>query len=178
MTPQEQKMAIALAGLLTMKGANHGLIGAWTRARETLTEVLGLSEDHAFISFRATAALIDRKFSEEMKDAGSLTRPPTDTDVPQPKPQESLSVEQLKMARHALGLPNRKNESYRNRFCVPHFLEEAHEWGLMAAQGFAKLGDRQPSGIQDFHLTKAGAAIALKAGESLSREDFLPESDT
>lgn len=88
-----------------------------------------------------------------------------------------MTTEQREQARHALGLPNKKRCSYRNRFVCdggdPH-------WTDMVAKGWAKMraGDSLPfGGCAMFWLTKAGAELALDKGERLSLEDFPPTSE-
>jgi len=82
-----------------------------------------------------------------------------------------LTPEQRDLARHALGLPNSKRKSYRNRFFTgrggPHHLD----WSAMVSAGDAERGEDGRS-TRCFHLTRQGAEAALNAGESLDREDF------
>ncbi len=84
-----------------------------------------------------------------------------------------MNETQLHLARHALGLPNARNRSYRNRYFTVQKDEAFNAWlGLF---------DRQLAGSQDagervfFWLTRRGAEAALKAGESLCPEDFPAE---
>lgn len=82
---------------------------------------------------------------------------------------------QMRLARHALGLPNSRKRSYRNRYFTAQKGEEFNAW--------LGLSDRQLAGFQDagnqvfFWLTRKGAEAALEPGESLCPEDF-PPSDT
>lgn len=84
-----------------------------------------------------------------------------------------MTKQQIELARHALGLPNERNRSYRNRFCAtPSLLEGGKymEWSWLVAAGLATM---QPGGTLDFfYLTRAGAEMALLSGESLDPEDF------
>lgn len=78
----------------------------------------------------------------------------------------SLTPEQRKLARHALGLdnPNAKGRSYRNRYVTA--VQFHPDWEAMMGDGFAeRFGDT-------YYLTKAGALLALDPGESVDPEDF------
>ena len=85
----------------------------------------------------------------------------------------SMTKRQIELARHALGLPNERNRSYRNLFCaMPSLLEGGKymEWSGLVASGLATM---QPGGTLDFfYLARAGAEMALLPGESLDPEDF------
>ena len=86
-----------------------------------------------------------------------------------------MTPKQRKLARHALGLPNRDNRSYRNRFVAAYVPGDYDEWAKMADAGLAKAGTTRRTGTGStvsFWLTKAGARAALKPGESLDPEDF------
>jgi len=83
-----------------------------------------------------------------------------------------MSPDEDNLARHALGLPNERNRSYRNRY----FTTEDHViWSLMRQHGLA-LWHPQPRigepAYGMFYLTKAGANAALRPGETLDDEDF------
>lgn len=85
----------------------------------------------------------------------------------------------IKLARHALGLPNLGNVSFRNRFCAGSGHADHPEWEKMVHSGHATV-DRKSGGLggQDtFRLTAKGAKAALKNGEFLCPEDFpeLPQ---
>jgi len=96
--------------------------------------------------------------------------------------------EQRVLARHALGLPNARNLSYRNRYVVPEGNPAHGHWLTMIACGWAREvragsasppsgEERQPVGgpctIGDaFCLTLEGAGFAVDPGEKLDPEDF------
>lgn len=77
---------------------------------------------------------------------------------------------QITLARHALGLPNDRRRSYRNRYFAPAGMDVENEWNDMVSHGWAERGD----GIRSiaFWLTRSGAEMALDPGESLDMEDF------
>ena len=78
-----------------------------------------------------------------------------------------MTPEQKRLARHALGLPNDKMESYRNRYHVS-MGAAFFEWERMAESDLAYNHSRGGS----FHLTRKGAELALEPGERLDPEDF------
>lgn len=81
---------------------------------------------------------------------------------------------QKQIARHALGLPNKNKKSYRNGYATYASMSQYLEWSDMVAKGLA-VQSKQPvptSGIITFHLTEAGALLALESGETLDPEDF------
>lgn len=83
-----------------------------------------------------------------------------------------ITNSQKKMARHALGLPNNKRTSSRNRFVCP---DADPHWCNMVENGLATVrkGETLPFGDSAcFYLTRAGAEAALEPREKLSREDF------
>ncbi|WP_062111097.1 hypothetical protein [Aureimonas sp. AU40] len=90
----------------------------------------------------------------------------------------SLTPEQKHLARHALGLPNRKRRSYRNRFHAFTGGPDHDLWTSMVTQGLACVdqGKAAPNGsrLDYFALTRAGADAALEAPEKLDLEDFPP----
>jgi hypothetical protein len=65
-----------------------------------------------------------------------------------------MTETQKELARHALGLPNRKNESYRNHFCTgPGSLDFDH-WEDLVTKGLAdKRTDGPWGGDHMFYLT-------------------------
>jgi hypothetical protein len=81
-----------------------------------------------------------------------------------------MTEKQIELARHALGLPNAKNESYRNHFCTER---NDKEWSAMVEQGDAVMRESQL--LDDdhvfFHLTLQGALAARGPKEHISRED-------
>lgn len=84
-----------------------------------------------------------------------------------------MTARQKELARHALGLPNTRNRSYRNHHCVPPTLDNPNfiEWSQMVASGYAR-GVRDDPKLATFWLTRRGADAALQRGERLDLEDF------
>ncbi|WP_431861479.1 hypothetical protein [Azospirillum sp.] len=93
-----------------------------------------------------------------------------------------MTPRQVELARHALGLDGHKKVSYRNRFIAPPETPDFSEWDAMVAAGYAKRLQRSAGtwgygiGVL-FWLTRAGAELVLRPGESLCPEDF-PASPT
>lgn len=87
-----------------------------------------------------------------------------------------MTPKQRKLARHALGLPNRDRRSYRNRFVAAYAPGDYDEWAKMVDAGLAEChGTYQRTAGANavaFWLTHAGARAALEPGESLDPEDF------
>lgn len=87
-----------------------------------------------------------------------------------------MKPEQIELARHALGLPNKRRMSYRNRFVAgPGHTDYLH-WIQMVTDGHAKRRDGSKSaltgGADFFWLTTAGACQALQARETFDPEHF------
>ncbi|WP_293857400.1 hypothetical protein [uncultured Alsobacter sp.] len=84
-----------------------------------------------------------------------------------------LDSVQLDLARHALGLPNRRRRSYRNHYVTGH-RDETKAWRDMIAVGAAKEGRAGPLSGGDpwFSLTTEGAIAALRKNEGLDDETF------
>lgn len=83
-----------------------------------------------------------------------------------------LTPNQLRLARHALGLPNDRNRSYRNRYYVSPGGPAMRDFMAMQKGGLAVI---ESDGANAFcYLTRAGAEVALEPGESLCPEDFPP----
>lgn len=83
-----------------------------------------------------------------------------------------MTPSQKELARHALGLPNSKNVSYRNRFCAGPGHPAWENWQNMVAEGYAVRQDGPLwGGDSMFHLTLKGALLAREAKEHLSREE-------
>lgn len=80
---------------------------------------------------------------------------------------------QRELARHALGLPNKRRTSYRNRFATDAGLDN-EAWRRMVTDGLAGMrpGVEWMGGMDAFWLTTKGAKMALNPQERLSREDF------
>jgi hypothetical protein len=77
-----------------------------------------------------------------------------------------MTPEQRTLARHALGLPNRRKVSYRNRYVTGTCVEDHPLWHKMVQQGWAA----HERGV--YYLTEQGALLALDPGEALDPEDF------
>ncbi len=83
-----------------------------------------------------------------------------------------LTTRQLSLARHALGLPNEHNRSYRNHFVAGTGHRDYGEWATMVAAGLATRRVREPGESDVFYLTEAGARAALGRRETLDPDDF------
>lgn len=86
-----------------------------------------------------------------------------------------MSNRQWGLARHALGLPNRAERSYRNRFIAGTQHRDYRTWRAMVRAGHAESHvfsktDRNTRFC--FSLTRQGADLAVLPGESLCPEDF------
>jgi len=80
---------------------------------------------------------------------------------------------QRELARHALGLPNKKKESYRNHFCTGPGSTDFDDWEDLVAKGLATKRTNGPwGGDHMFYLNLKGALMACGPKERLSREDF------
>lgn len=83
-----------------------------------------------------------------------------------------MTDKQRELARHALGLPNKKNISYRNHFCVGVGGDGYADWEEMVANGDAvKRTSNLWDGDDMFYLTLKGALAARGPKEHISRED-------
>lgn len=84
----------------------------------------------------------------------------------------NLTPHQRDLARHALGLPNKKNLSYRNYFVGSN--DDPHWIGLVEAGLATKRSHAALLHDDDvyFHLTSAGALAVIEPREKLSPEDF------
>lgn len=80
-----------------------------------------------------------------------------------------MNAHERDLARHALGLPNRRKRSYRNHFvCTTDPL-----WERMVGAGIATVRrSAEAGGMHTYRLTPAGAEAALEPGERLDPEDF------
>lgn len=85
-----------------------------------------------------------------------------------------MTLKQIELGRHALGLPNRGRKSYRNHFCASATHDDYADWMEMVGQGTAmrSLGNELSGHDFVFRMTNAGALTCLRAGERLDREDF------
>ena len=89
-----------------------------------------------------------------------------------------MTTRQRGLARHALGFPNKKRESYRNHFCTGVGSTDYQDWLDMVAGGLAvrRTGSHW-GGADMFYLTLKGALLARDPKEHLSREDSSRMSD-
>lgn len=85
-----------------------------------------------------------------------------------------MTPEQIELARHALGLPNDKRRSYRNRFIAGPGHRDYPAWVQMITDGNALRYTRAgfAAGADLFVLTAVGAVAALQPNERLDQEDF------
>ncbi len=77
------------------------------------------------------------------------------------------------LMRHALGLPNDKRTSYRNRYAATRDTRQHELWMVLVAAGLANVS-RHNEKMDMFSLTREGAEDALASGERLDAEDFPP----
>jgi len=89
---------------------------------------------------------------------------------------ERITAAQRTMARHALGLPNRAGQSYRNYYVVGYCPGPYDLWIAMVDAGLAKAAPVIHNGARRFWLTPEGARAALEPGEALDPEDFPEET--
>lgn len=83
-----------------------------------------------------------------------------------------MTKQQREMARHALGLPNKQNMTYRNHYCVGPGDDGHSDWEDLVTQGLAvKRTSNLWGGDDMFHLTLKGALMVRENNEHLSRED-------
>lgn len=85
-----------------------------------------------------------------------------------------MTQQQIELGRHALGLPNKQKETYRNHFVAGPSHDNYADWMAMVAEGDAIR--HEPSelygGDYCFQLTRTGAVKCLKIKERLDPEDF------
>jgi len=84
-------------------------------------------------------------------------------------PAPLLSLDEIAVARSALGLPNRRKTSHRN-----HFNSLSHpDWVAMEKRGLATVRlSTEPGAPHTWRLTRTAAEAALLPGEKLNPEDF------
>lgn len=75
-----------------------------------------------------------------------------------------MTEKQRELARHALGFPNKRNQSYRNHFCTGPGSLDFDDWEDLVAKGLA-------TKRTIFYLTLKGALMVCGPKEYLSRED-------
>ena len=90
-----------------------------------------------------------------------------------------MSPEQRELARHALGLPNKRRESFRNHYAIDAGCPDHDLWLAMVAAGEARRRANVAwmGGMDQFWLTRSGAESALEPKERLDPEDF-PDPST
>jgi hypothetical protein len=83
-----------------------------------------------------------------------------------------MTPKQKKLAREALGLPNRRRTSCRNFFVAARESGGPSDtWFRMVDAGYAVSGRPYQETIV-FHLTPPGALQVLEEGEALDPDDF------
>jgi hypothetical protein len=83
-----------------------------------------------------------------------------------------LTEKQRDFARHALGLPNKNNMTYRNHFCVGEGGDGYEDWEDLVSKGMAVKAIGGSGWVGDFfYLTLEGARAVLLPKEHISRED-------
>jgi hypothetical protein len=87
---------------------------------------------------------------------------------------DELTETQRGLARHALGLPNKRRTSYRNHFVTGPGSTDYDSWMAMVHAGLAtrRAGSVLTGGDNLFRLTLRGALAAIDPGERLCPEDF------
>jgi hypothetical protein len=85
-----------------------------------------------------------------------------------------VTENQIELGRHALGLPNKQRESYRNHFVAGPAHDDYAEWAVMVSEGNAVRLERSElyGGDFCFNLTRIGAEKCLKGKERLDADDF------
>ena len=87
-------------------------------------------------------------------------------------PLRTLTDRQKNLARHALGLPNEKNMTYRNHFWIDRAGDGYNDWQDMVENGFAVKAPGGQNWVGDFfYLTIEGARAVLAPTEHISREE-------
>lgn len=91
-----------------------------------------------------------------------------------------MNADQLNLARHALGLPNKKRTSYRNHFVTGPWSSDYDNWQAMVAAGDAtrRSGSVLTGGDDLFRLTLSGAQRAIGKAERLDPKDFPSSTPT
>jgi hypothetical protein len=88
-----------------------------------------------------------------------------------------MTPRQRELSRHALGLPNDRRRSYRNRFFAPEGHQDYDEWKALVSAGLAKHRGTDGHAGELFTLTIEGAKAALLKRETLCPEDFPDQSN-
>ena len=83
-----------------------------------------------------------------------------------------MTARQRAFARHALGLPNNQNTTYRNHFCIDKGGDGYEDWEDLVRQKLAVKAPGRDYWVGDFfYLTLAGARQVLGSIEHIGRED-------
>lgn len=82
-----------------------------------------------------------------------------------------MTLDERRLVRHALGLPNARNHSFRNWYGARGGSPEAEAWAAMAAKGWAN-DCGIAGGLHAFRATRVGAFLALGRGEQLDPHEF------
>lgn len=80
-------------------------------------------------------------------------------------------IDHRQMMRHALGLPNKTNCSYRNYYAAPIGTHVEKIWDALVTLGCAEKGEPGRM-LVGYVLTRKGAESVLLKGETLDKEDF------
>jgi len=85
-----------------------------------------------------------------------------------------MTPRQIELARDALGLRPTRLISHRNHFVAGPGHPDYGDWISMVVTGHAWRRERKvlPPGDVMFHLTRAGAELALLPGDILNPEDW------
>ena len=88
----------------------------------------------------------------------------------------TMNVLQIELARHALGLDGRHDRTWRNHFVTGSGNTDHPLWLEMVVAGFAvrRPGSPITGGDDLFHLTRVGAATALRLGEAIGPKTRFP----
>ena len=80
-----------------------------------------------------------------------------------------MTDRQRELSRHALGLPNDRRVTYRNRFIVGPGMTNFQEWEDLAEKGLAVKSAGETANC--YQLTLAAARMVLHKNERICRED-------
>lgn len=83
-----------------------------------------------------------------------------------------MTPEQIKLARHALGLPNDQKRSYRNRYFATVGSNIEKQWEGLVSSGLAHRQRQDGARTTFFCLSERGARRVIDPAESLCPEDF------
>lgn len=83
-----------------------------------------------------------------------------------------MTPAQRSAARGALGLPNEARRGHMNSFRAVYGGRTDKDWQELVGAGLAIVGQSKNPGFCLYHLTEAGARLALDEGEILDPEAF------